>query len=393
MPRIAADFKQAGQRRRTALALALAPALALPLLACAPRTALSDEAVYRSEEHDFRLVTLVEGLDHPWSLAFLPDMSMLVTEKSGALRVIRGGKLDPRPVGGVPESAERGQGGLLDVVPHPDFVNNAWLYLSYAARGDDGYGTRVSRGRFDGERLSAVETIFEARPLSGGGRHFGSRLAFDTEGFLYVTVGDRGERDLAQDLKAHNGKVVRLRDDGGLPEDNPFMTWPNALPDVFSLGHRNPQGLTVEPATGWIWAVEHGPRGGDELNRIEAGVNYGWPVITHGREYIGGSIGEGTSKPGMRQPVAYWVPSISPSGMDFYEGDAFPDWRGDLFVGALSGTHLARISLERGTVVGQERLLVEFDERIRDVRTGPDGLLYILTDDNDGGLYRLEPVG
>ena len=387
MPRIAADFKQAGHRRRAALALAL------PLLACAPQTAVSGEAVYRSKEHDFRLVTLVEGLDHPWSLAFLPDMSMLVTEKSGALRVIRGGKLDPRPVGGVPESAERGQGGLLDVVPHPDFVNNAWLYLSYAARGDDGYGTRVSRGRFDGERLSAVETIFEARPLSGGGRHFGSRLAFDAEDFLYVTVGDRGERDLAQDLKAHNGKVVRLRDDGGLPEDNPFVTWPNALPDVFSLGHRNPQGLTVEPATGWIWAVEHGPRGGDELNRIEAGVNYGWPVITHGREYIGGSIGEGTSKPGMRQPAAYWVPSISPSGMDFYEGDAFPDWRGDLFVGALSGTHLARISLERGKVVGQERLLVEFDERIRDVRSGPDGLLYILTDDNDGGLYRLEPVG
>lgn len=389
MSRIAADFKQAGQCRRAALALVLA----LPLLACAPRTALSDEAVYRSEEHDFRLVTLVEGLDHPWSLAFLPDMSMLVTEKSGALRVIRGGKLDPRPVGGVPESAERGQGGLLDVVPHPDFVNNAWLYLSYAARGDDGYGTRVSRGRFDGERLSAVETIFEARPLSGGGRHFGSRLAFDAEGFLYVTVGDRGERDLAQDLKAHNGKVVRLRDDGGLPEDNPFATLPNALPDVFSLGHRNPQGLTVEPATGWIWAVEHGPRGGDELNRIEAGANYGWPVITHGREYIGGSIGEGTSKPGMRQPAAYWVPSISPSGMDFYEGDAFPDWRGDLFVGALSGTHLARISLERGTVVGQERLLAEFDERIRDVRGGPDGLLYILTDDSDGGLYRLEPAG
>ena len=387
MPRIAAAVEQAGQRRRAALALAL------PLLACAPQTALSDEALYRSKEHDFRLVTLVEGLDYPWSLAFLPDMSMLVTERSGALRVIRGGRLDPRPVEGVPESAERGQGGLLDVVPHPDFVNNGWLYLSYSAQGDDGYGTRVSRGRFDGERLSEVETIFEARPLSRGGRHFGSRLAFDAEGFLYVTIGDRGERDLAQDLKTHNGKVVRLHDDGGLPEDNPFVTRPNALPDVFSVGHRNPQGLTIEPATGWIWAVEHGPRGGDELNKIEAGVNYGWPVITHGREYIGGSIGEGTSKPGMQQPAAYWVPSISPSGMDFYEGDAFPDWQGDLFVGALSGTHLVRISLERGKVVGQEKLLVEFDERIRDVRTGPDGLLYILTDDNDGGLYRLEPAG
>lgn len=388
MNRTATMPRSRGRTRRIA-----GLALALPLLACTPQVAVSEEELYRSEKHDFRLVPLVEDLDYPWSLAFLPDGAMLVTEKPGTLRLIRDGKLDPKPIEGVPVSAERGQGGLLDVVPHPDFANNGWLYLSYSAESDGDYGTRVSRGRLEGTRLIEVETIFEAQPFSGGGRHFGSRLVFDRDGFLYVTVGDRGERDLAQDLQAHNGKVIRLRDDGGLPEDNPFSTWPNALPDIFSVGHRNPQGLALEPGTGRLWAVEHGPRGGDELNVVRGGVNYGWPIITYGREYIGGSIGEGTSKPGFEQPAAHWVPSISPSGMAFYQGEAFPEWQGNLFVGALSGSHLVRIEIERDNVVGQEKLLEELDERIRDVRLGPDGLLYILTDDDEGVLYRLEPAG
>ena len=381
--------KPLSPRRRYA-----ALALALPLLACAPQAAVSDEETYRSDKHDFRLVPVAEDLDYPWSLAFLPDGAMLVTEKPGTLRVIRDGRLDPNPIQGVPSSAERGQGGLLDVVLHPDFASNGLIYLSYSAENGDGdYGTRVSRGRLEGNSLVEVETIFEAQPFSGGGRHFGSRLAFDGDGFLYITVGDRGERDLAQDLQAHNGKVIRLRDDGGLPEDNPFNTWPNALPDIYSVGHRNQQGLAFEPGTGRLWSVEHGPRGGDELNLVRGGVNYGWPIITYGREYIGGSIGEGTSKPGYEQPAAHWVPSISPSGMAFYQGEAFPEWQGDLFVGALSGSHLVRIELERDNVVGQEVILEELDERIRDVRLGPDGLLYILTDDDEGVLFRLEPVG
>ncbi len=377
-----------GLRRRSVVAAALL----MPLVACVPRACASEDGLQRSQHHDFKLVTVVEGLENPWGLAFLPDGGMLVTEKPGRLRMVRDGKLLPEEIAGLPEVTEVGQGGLLDVALHPDFASNRWVYLAYAARGDGGYGTRVSRGKLDGMRLTEVETIFRAAPLSRGGRHFGCRLLFDDAGLLYITVGDRGNRANSQDLGRLNGKVLRIHDDGRVPDDNPFVGRAGAQPEIFSLGHRNPQGLAMQPGTGLIWSVEHGPRGGDELKLVRAGVNSGWPVITDGEEYAGGKIGRGTKFPGLAQPVTYWVPSISPSGLAFYDAAAFPNWQGDLFVGALSGAHLARLRLDGERVVEQERLLEDFDERIRDVRQGPDGFLYILVDASDGGIYRLQPA-
>jgi len=347
---------------------------------------------FSSERHDFRLVSVVEGLEHPWGLAFLPDGDMLVTERPGRLRVIRQGALDPAPVPGLPEIASGGQGGLLDVVLHPDFAENRLIYLSYAGAGAGGRGTEVARARFADGRLSAVETIFRVRPKSSGGRHFGSRLVFARDGSLYVTAGERGDADRAQDLNDHAGSVLRIAEDGAIPPDNPFVGRSDARPEIFSYGHRNPQGMTLHPETGEIWAVEHGPKGGDELNLLRPGVNYGWPVITYGVSYAGFAIGEGTEKPGMAQPVRYWVPSISPSGLAFYTGEAFPSWQGNLFLGALSGRALVRLELDGERVVHEERLLEDLGARIRDVRDGPDGNLYLLTDHANGELLRLEPA-
>jgi glucose/arabinose dehydrogenase len=352
----------------------------------------SDGRVFQSERHSFRLTVVTRGLEHPWSLAFLPNGTMLVTERPGRLRVIRNGALDPAPVSGVPEVAAVGQGGLLDVVPHPRFRENRLVYLSYAGKGPGGAGTEVARGRLMEGRLEDLETIFAVRPKSGGGRHFGSRLAFGAEGHLYITAGERGEPDRAQDPGDPAGSIIRLTADGAIPPDNPFVGLPDARPEVFSIGHRNPQGLALHPETGRIWEAEHGPRGGDEVNVIRAGANYGWPVITYGMSYAGFPIGEGTEKPGMTQPVTYWVPSISPSGMAFYTGAAFPAWRGSLFLGALSGKLLVRLELDGERVVREERLLEGFGERIRDVRQGPNGHLYLLTDAPDGALLRLEPL-
>ena len=357
-------------------------------------TAASDSAAQRfdSEQHDFRVTPLAEGLEHPWSLAFLPNGDALITERPGRLRIVRDGRLLAEPVPGVPEVAATGQGGLLDVRLHPDFADNRLVYLSYAGRGEGGAGTEVARARFEDDALHDLEVLFVARPKSGGGRHFGSRLAFGPDGLLYITAGERGDSDRAQDLGDHAGSILRLTDDGGIPPDNPFVGRDDAEPEIFSYGHRNPQGLTRHPETGAIWSVEHGPRGGDELNLIEPGVNYGWPVITYGISYAGFPIGEGTSKPGMAQPVHHWVPSISPSGMTFYSGAAFPDWRGDLFIGALSGRLLARLEMDGAEVVHEERLLSDLGERIREVRQGPDGRLYLLTDAGNGRLLRLDPV-
>lgn len=347
--------------------------------------------VIKSERHSFQIATLAQNLEHPWGLAFLPGGEMLVTERSGRLLVIREGE-EPNPVSGVPEIVESGQGGLLDVVLHPDFEKNQLIYLSYSGAGEGGAGTEVVRGRLEGDALLDVEEIFAVQQKSGGGRHFGSRLLFGADGLLYVTSGDRGDPDRAQDLRDHAGKVIRLTADGKVPGDNPFADDASAKPEIYSWGHRNPQGMALQPGTNRIWAVEHGPRGGDELNVIEAGANYGWPVITYGRSYAGFSIGEGSNKPGMVQPVTYWVPSISPSGLSFYEGDAFPEWSGNLFVGGLSARALIRMELVGERVVHQEQLLVDYDERVRDVRQGPDGLLYLLIDDSEGSLIRLEPV-
>ena len=363
----------------------------LSLLACHCAGAQS----ISSEEHAFRLVRVVEGLEHPWAVAFLPDGRLLITERPGRLRLVaKNGRLEPQPVGGLPAVAAVGQGGLLDVALHPRFAQNGLIYVSYAARGEGGAGTEVARGRLAGDRLDDVQVIFRMQPKSGGGRHFGSRLVFDREGYLYITLGDRGDQDRAQRPDDHAGSVIRLHDDGRVPKDNPFVGKSGWKPEKYTLGNRNLQGAALHPDTGALWTHEHGPQGGDEINVIRAGANYGWPVITYGVEYgIGTKIGEGTQKAGMAQPLHHWVPSIAPSGMAFYTGDRFSRWRGDLFVGALRDQVLVRLKLAGEKVVSEERLLKGQVGRIRDVRSGPDGFLYLLTDSAAGALIRLEPAG
>ncbi len=350
--------------------------------------------VVKTREHDLRIVPVVSGLDHPWSLAFLPDGRMLVTERPGRLRIVREGRLEPEPVSGLPPIEERGQGGLLDVALHPRFAENGLVYLSYAGPGPGGVGTEVARGKLVGRRLENVEILFRMEPKSGARQHFGSRLVFDRQGYLYITLGDRGEMERAQRPGDHAGSVIRLHDDGRVPADNPFVGQKGWKPEKYTLGHRNMQGAALHPRTGELWTHEHGPQGGDEINVIRAGVNYGWPVITYGVNYVTGTkIGEGNRKPGMAQPVHYWTPSIAPSGMAFYTGDAFPRWRGDLFVGALRDEMVVRLRLDGERVVVEERFLKGVLGRIRDVRQGPDGFLYLLTDEDDGALVRLEPAG
>ena len=378
-------------RTRGVLLGALAT-VALVLGAAGPPAAAERLGTYETAKQRFHLVKVTEGLEHPWGLAFLPDGRMLVTERPGRLRIVNDGWLLPDPVAGVPEVWEDGQGGLLDVALHPGFAENGLVYLSYSSPDDDDdAATAVARGRLVGDRLEDVEEIYVALPRDDNGRHFGSRLVF-ADGYLFVTAGERGDADRAQDLSDPAGSVIRLHDDGRVPEDNPFVGIAGARPELYSVGHRNPQGMTLEAATGRIYAIEHGPKGGDELNLIEPGVNYGWPVITHGKSYMGFKIGEGTHKAGMAQPVHYWVPSISPSGLMIYDADRFPAWQGSFFAGALSGELLVRLEVAGGRVVVEERMLEDLEERIRDVRQGPDGLIYLLTDHPDGMLLRLEPA-
>ena len=344
----------------------------------------------------FKVETVVSGLEHPWGMAFLPDGRILVTERAGRLRVVERGKLLASPVSGLPVIEPIGQGGLLDIVLHPDYQNNGWLYFSYAEPTEgfftNDYGTAVARAKLDGNRLTALQVIFSMNKKSGGGRHFGSRLIFDRDNFLYITTGDRGERERAQDLGDHAGSVIRLHDDGRVPADNPFVKTEGARAEIYSYGQRNPQGMALHPTTGEVWLHEHGPQGGDEINRILPGRNYGWPVITYGKNYVTGTrIGEGTHKPGMEQPLYQWTPSIAPSGMAFYTGDAFKEWRGNLFVGALKFQLLVRLELDGNKVIKEERLLERQLGRIRDVRNGPDGFLYLLTDADEGAIVRLLP--
>jgi aldose sugar dehydrogenase len=350
--------------------------------------------IIQAEGEEFRITVVLDGLDNPWGIAFLPDGGFLVTERPGRLRVYRDGALDPDPVDGVPDVRARGQGGLLDVTLHPDFPENRLVYLSYSKPLEGGEGTTaVARGRFDGTRLTEVEDIFVARAASSSGSHFGSRLQFDRDGYLFVTVGDRGSMREAQNLQNHIGTTLRLHADGSVPQDNPFVGRDDALPEIWSYGHRNPQGMALHPETGEIWQNEHGPRGGDELNLIRPGANYGWPEITHGINYDGSPITQDTARAGMEQPVLHWTPSIAVSGMDFYTGDAFPSWRGNIFVGALAQQHIRRVTLEGNRVIGQESLLTGFRQRIREVKSGPDGYLYLLTDHSGSGqVVRLEPA-
>jgi glucose/arabinose dehydrogenase len=357
--------------------------------------------ILRSADHEYRIVTVAEGLVHPWSIAFLPGGDMLVTERPGRLRIVRNGTLLPEPVAGVPNVLAEGQGGLLDVVPHPDFASNRLLYLSFSKpfAGAEGATTAVARGRFENDRLTNVEEIFEA--VSRGRGHYGSRLAFDGNGYVFITVGDRqappsGELEAhpAQDVSNHHGTTIRLHDDGRVPADNPFVGQPNARPEIWSYGHRNAQGLAIHPETGDLWLTEHGPQGGDELNLVRRGANYGWPVVGYGVNYrSGAAIHEGTHREGLEQPAHIWVPSIGTSGLMFYTGDQFPAWRGSLFAGGLVGEKLARLTLDGMRVVGEE-ILVQRVGRIRDVRQGPDGYIYLAIDHREGQptrIVRLEP--
>jgi len=355
-------------------------------------TTLSHAENAASGETAFEAVVVAGGFEHPWGLAFLPDGRMLVTERPGRLRVVTAKGEVSDPVSGLPEVFGLGQGGLLDVILHPDHASNGWIYMSYARPADAGHRTAVLRARLVETALRDVETIFVAKNPNSGGRHFGSRLAFGRDGKLYVSVGERGSPDQAQNLSNHNGTVLRLNDDGSIPADNPFIDRKGALPSTFTYGHRNPQGMAVHPDRGEIWVHEHGPKGGDEVNLLKAGANFGWPLVTFGRSYAGFSIGEGSSKPGLAAPLHHWTPSIAPSGMTFYTGDAFPAWRGNLFVGSLKFRYLARMVLDGTRVVSEERLLEDQFGRVRDVRQGPDGLIYLLSDENDGQLVRLQPA-
>lgn len=358
-------------------------------------TAFADEnsAVTKSKQERFSTVVLTDDLEHPWGMAFLPDGRMLVTERPGRLRIVNKNGEVSAPLQGLPDIVARGQGGLLDVALDPAFKENGLVYISYVAAGEGGTGTEVARAGLAGNELKSLKVIFRALPKVGSDHHFGSRLLFDREGHLFITLGERGERSQAQQLDSHNGSIIRIDADGSVPKDNPFVDRKGAKPEIYTYGNRNVQGIALHPVTGQVWAHEHGPQGGDEINIVRPGINYGWPVITYGRNYgIGTKIGEGTEKPGMEQPVHYWDPSIAPSGMVFYDGDAFPNWRGDLFVGALKYQMLVRLELKDREIVDEERLLKDELGRIRDVNLGPDGLLYLLTDADDGKLVRLEPV-
>ena len=341
--------------------------------------------------------TVADGLERPWGLAFLPGGRMLVTEKAGRLRLVSPDGKVSAPVTGMPKVDARGQGGLFDVAISPDFGKNRLVYFTFAEAGEGGVnGTALGRGRLadNAARLEDVQVIWRQSPKYASTKHFGSRIAFAPDGRLFVTTGERSDdqfRVKSQALDETLGKVVRLEADGTPAADNPFAGRPDAKPEIWSYGHRNIQGAAIEPGTGRLWTVEHGPRGGDELNRPEAGKNYGWPVISYGREYSGAKLGEGTEKEGMEQPVYYWDPSIGPSGLVFYTGDAYPGWQGSVFVGGLAIPMLARLELADGKVVHEERLLEDLGERIRDVRQGPDGLLYLLTDSDDGRVLRLKP--
>ena len=345
-----------------------------------------------SADAQYTIATVAENLELPWSLAFLPDGSMLVTERPGRLRIIRDGNLLETPVVGVPEVYFAGQGGLFDVVLDPEFETNQTIYIAYAYGDRDANATRIQRAVLDGNLLRDQQIIFTVEPYKPGALHYGGRIAFLPDGTLLMPTGDGFTyREEAQKLDTLLGKIVRIRRDGSIPDDNPFAGLDDARPEIWTYGHRNPQAIRFDPVSGNVYAHEHGPRGGDELNLIEPGRNYGWPAITYGRDYNYASITPYTEYPGMEQPLVDWTPSIAPAGMAIYSGDLFPDWQGDLFVAALVERAIRRLDMQIGRVVGQELLFSELGERMRDVRVGPEGALYLLTDSTDGRLLRVTP--
>ncbi|MGB5834021.1 MAG: PQQ-dependent sugar dehydrogenase [Thiohalocapsa sp.] len=386
------------RHQKSNLAKILGTLAAFALAGCSPGVGSIEPSGDVPEAVGWRTEVVANGLTHPWSITWLPDGSALITERAGRLRLLNDGRLDPSPIAGVPAiCADCGQGGLLDVSLHPDFADNRLVYLTYAAGTADANRTTLARGRLDGLRLTDVEVIFENANPKSGGQHFGSRLVWRPDRTLLMSVGDGGNpptsfngddiRKQAQLLGTHFGKVVRLRDDGSAPPDNPFVGRPGARPEIFSYGHRNIQGMVRDPASGYVWANEHGSRGGDELNKIAAAKNYGWPEVTYSMEYWGPRISDETQRPDVAEPIVVWTPSKAPSGLALYTGDEFPAWRGDLFSGALKFKQVRRLNLESGRVVGQEKLSI--GKRVRDVRQGPDGGLYLLTDEADGELLRI----
>jgi len=360
----------------------------------APALAQPQPLRVKTEKAELMVETAARGLEHPWGLAFLPDGRMLVTEREGRLRVVSADGRLSQPLGGLPRIAARGQGGLLDVALDPGFADNRLVYLSFAEdRGNRQAGTSVARARLNAANtgLEGLQIIFRQEPAHTGGNHFGSRLIFDRSGALFVTVGDRFDlREQAQTPSNHIGKMIRIKPEGGPAPDNPGTSgW---APEVWSIGHRNVQGAALNPMSGELWTAEHGARGGDEINIVRKGRNYGWPVISYGVNYSGSKIGVGTRKEGMEQPVFYWDPSIAPSGMTFYTGDKFPAWRRSALVGALAGALVSRLEIDGDKVVREERILEGLRERIRDVREGPDGFVYLLTDSAQGRILRLRPA-
>ncbi|MDJ0845601.1 PQQ-dependent sugar dehydrogenase [Crocosphaera sp.] len=364
-----------------------------------PTTNQSSQA--SSTQPEVKQVTVIEGLEHPWAMDWLPNGDILVTERPGRLRIIKNGKLEPQPIQGVPEVFAVGQGGLLDVAVHPNFSENGYIYLTYASGNRGSNQTKIARATLKENGLQDVKVIFEVSPLKTGGQHFGSRLQWLKDGTLLASIGDGGNpplkidgelsRKQAQKLDSYLGKLIRINDDGSIPDDNPFVGQETANPAIWSYGHRNIQGLTVNKKSGEIWSTEHGSRGGDELNKIVAGENYGWPVVTHSKEYTGGEISDQRSLPGMVDPLVVWTPAIAPSGLTVYDGDQFREWKGDLFAGGLVAREVIRIDLnDTGEIVAEYPL--KFEQRVRDVKQGPDGFIYVLTDDPNGKLIRLEPM-
>lgn len=367
-------------------------------------TASAQAPVFETNAQKIRVVTVAGGLSNPWGIEFLPDGDILVTERSGRLRIIRDGVLQPEPVAGVPEVRYRNHGGLLDIALHPKFAENNLIYLSYSKPGEKGATTALFRARFDGKQLADGKDIFVADAWTTSDVNFGSRLVFDSDGMLYMTIGERNfpfpenQGMSAQDLSTHMGKVLRLRDDGSVPPDNPFVGQAGRKPEIFSYGHRNPQGITIHPDTGAVWSSEHGPLGGDEANILLPGRNYGWPLVTFGRGYDGKVITEFTKKEGIEQPQFYWVPSIGITGLLFYTGDRFPAWKGELLVAGHGSMQVQRVRQQgRGTNEREAILTPVLRQRFRDIKQGPDGLLYLAASDkgnqaNTGAVLRIEPA-
>lgn len=372
-----------------------------PAQSATPEQATSGIQTIKTQQYSIELHKIADGLQHPWSIAFLPDGEILVTERAGRLRRIVDRQLLAEPVGGLPDIHAVGQGGLLDLALHPDFARNRWLYFSYTDRTPDGLTTNLARGRYENGTLTAVQRLFSASPRSDQGQHFSGRIVFNHLGYLYLSIGDRGEMQRAQERNDHAGSVIRLHDDGRIPDDNPWVGQPNIKPEIYSWGHRNIQGMTVHPTTGEIWATEHGARGGDEINRIQRGQNYGWPLVTHGVNYDGQPISAQTERADLVSPLLHWTPSIAPSGLTFYSGNDFPAWQGQLLSGALKDRLISRLSMTSSASNGQasgwqvkeqERFLQQFGQRIRDIRQAPDGSLWLLTDERNGQVLQLKPA-